>query len=93
MATKTVVVEFTTRAQVFPVGTVDTPYHIELLQNGAVVSSVDTTGGQGASFPLVPEGPGYVARVTKNGVSVEKAFDIPVTEATLQVPDVITVTF
>ncbi|HRV18511.1 MAG TPA: hypothetical protein P5317_10950 [Myxococcota bacterium] len=93
MATKTVVVEFTTRAQVFPVGTVDTPYHIELLQNGAVVSSIDTTGGQGASFPLVPEGFGYLARVTKNGVSVEKAFDIPVTEATLQVPDVITVTF
>jgi len=93
MATKTVVVEFTTRAQVFPVGTVDTPYHIELLQNGAVLSSIDTTGGQGASFPLVPEGSGYLARVTKNGVSVEKAFDIPVTEATLQVPDVITVTF
>lgn len=93
MATKTVIVEFTTRAQVFPVGTVDTPYHIELLQNGAVISSIDTTGGQGASFPLVPEGPGYLARVTKNGVSVEKAFDIPVTEAILQVPDVITVTF
>lgn len=93
MATKTVVVEFTVKGQVFPVGTVDTPYHIELLLNGNVISSVDTTGGQGASFPLVPEGSGYVARVTKNGVSVEKAFDIPVTEAMLLVPDVITVTF
>jgi hypothetical protein len=93
MANRIVVVEFTTRAQVFPLGTVDTPYRIELLQNSNVLSFVETTGGQGASFPEVPEGPGYVARVTKNGVTVEQAFDIPVTDAVLQVPDVITVTF
>lgn len=93
MATRTVIVEFTTRDQVFPLGTVDTPYRIELLLNNTVVSFVDTTGGQGASFPLVQEGPGYIARVTKNGVSVERAFDIPFTEGILRVPDVITVTF
>ena len=93
MATKTVVVTFTTRPQVFPLGTADTTYRIELIQNGAVLSFVETTGGQGASFPLVPEGLGYVARVTKNGVVAEKAFDIPVTEAVLQVPDIVTVAF
>jgi hypothetical protein len=93
MATKTVIVEFTTKAQVFPIGTVDTPYRIELLKDGFVLSFIETVGGGGASFPLVPEGPGYIARVTKNGVMVERAFDIPITESVLQVPDVITITF
>jgi hypothetical protein len=93
MATKTVVVEFTTKGQVFPVGTLDTTYLIELLLNNSVISFIETVGGQGASFPLVPEGPGYHVRVTKNGVTVEQFFDIPITETTLLVPDVITVVF
>ncbi len=93
MATKTVTVEFSTKTQSFPLGTVDTKYRIELLQNDVVISFVETENGQGATFPLVPEGLGYKARVTKNGVSVEKEFDIPFTETNLLVPDVITVTF
>lgn len=93
MANKTVVVTFTTRAQAFPVDTVEQPNHIELLKNGAVISFVDTAAGQGASFPEVPEGTGYLVRITKNGVVVEQAFDIPVSEAVFQVPDVITITF
>lgn len=93
MANRTVVVTFTTRAQVFPVGTVETPNLIELLKDAAVISFVETVSGQGASFPEVPEGTGYLVRVTKNGVVVEQAFDIPVTDVAFQVPDVLTITF
>lgn len=92
MATKTVVVEVATKPQEFPVGTVDGLFKFELVDiNGFVLSFVDTAS-TGASFPLVQDGATYTARVSKNGVSIEKAFTIDASSATLQVPDVITIT-
>jgi hypothetical protein len=92
MATKTVVIEVTTKPQEFPVGTVDGLFKFELVDvNGFVLSSVDTAS-PGASFPLVPDGATYTARVSKNGLTIEKSFTIDATSATLQVPDVITIT-
>lgn len=92
MGTRTVIVEVATRPQEFPVGTVDGQFRFELLSStGDVMSFVDTDA-PGASFPLVPDGASYTARVSKNGVTITQDFTIEATSATLQVPDVITIT-
>lgn len=92
MGTKTVVVEVATRPQEFPVGTVDGQFKFELLNTSGFVLSFVDTDAPGASFPLVPDGASYVARVSKNGVTLTQEFTIEATSATLQVPDVITIT-
>lgn len=92
MGTKTVVVEVSTRPQEFPVGTVDGQFKFELLNSAGFVISFVDTDAPGASFPLVPDGATYTARVTKNGVVITQEFTLEATSATLQVPDVITIT-
>lgn len=92
MGFKTVVIECTVRDIQLPAGTVDSLFRFEILEvgTGSVISFVETAN-PGGSFPLIPEGFSYIARITKNGVSVEQQFDLPVT--TFSVPDVITITF
>ena len=92
MATKTVVVEITTKPVEFPLGTEDSLFKFELLENGNVISFVETSAW-GATFPEVPEGKDYVARVSKRDVVLTHLFTIPLSTATLLMPDVITVTF
>jgi hypothetical protein len=90
--TKTVLVQVQTVAHDFPLGTVEEKFVFDLLDSTGKVISTVTTDAPGATFPLVPEAVGYVARVTKNGIVATKAFDIPQTSATFQVPDTVVVT-
>lgn len=92
MTTKTVLVALATKAQVFPLGTVEGQFHFQIARqsDGFVLSSVDTTS-IAVSFPSVPEGD-YVASASKNGVTASANFSVVATDVTFQVPDVVTVT-
>lgn len=92
MGLKTVVVEVATRPQEFPVGTVDGLFLFELVDANGFVQSFVETDAPGASFPDVVDGATYTARVTKNGVTISQEFTLEASSATLQVPDVITIT-
>lgn len=88
-----VVINVTTKDQVFPAGTVASKFLFEVLQGGVVQASVES---EVASATINDAPPGdYVARVTLNGVSAEQPFTVetPPADVTLQVPDTIVVTF
>jgi hypothetical protein len=89
---KTVDMLVTTVAKDFPLGTTEGKFLFELIDAAGTVISFVETDSIGATFPLVPEANGYVARVTKNGVVATTAFDIPATSATFQVPGTVAVT-
>jgi hypothetical protein len=91
MATKIVTIEMTTKAQTFPLGTQEDLFHFQIARasDNFVLSFLDTAV-PAVSFPGVPTGD-YVASVTKNGVTVSKAFSIAKTEETFNVPDTITI--
>ena len=89
---KTVLVVITTKAQEFPLGTVEGKFRFAITDavTNAELSFVETES-TGATFPLVPEG-SYIASVVKNGVSVSAPFTVAKTVETFQVPGTITVT-
>lgn len=93
MGVRNVVFEVIATTKDFPVGTVDTGFTFEILNTEGVVLSKITTNALGATFPNVPDGASYIAKVTANGVSAQKTFSIPASAVTLQVPSDIKVTF
>lgn len=94
MGTKTVIIEVATVEQDFPLGTVVGEFLFELIyaQDNAPASSVSQSGTT-ATFPLVQDGIPLIARVTRNGVSIQQEFTIPRENETIAVPSSFTIRF
>lgn len=94
MATKTVFIEVTAVPQEFPLGTVAEDFLFELIyaSDGAPASKV-AQPGLVAIFPLVLTGLEMIARVTRNGVTVEQRFTVPKDNETIDVPSSFTIRF
>lgn len=89
--TKNVVFVVATKAQVFPAGTVDTPFTYAVAKvDGTAVSSQDVAD---VTLTVVLDAGDYVVTVTKNGVSASVPFTVASDDVTLQVPDTVTVSF
>lgn len=90
--TKAVTIVVATKAQVFPAGTVDTPFTYTVSKpDGSLAASQDSADVT-VTFAAVDAGD-WLATVSKNGVSASIPFTVAADDVTLQVPDTVTVTF
>ena len=80
-----------TKIQVFPAGTVDSPFTFTLTNaSGSVVATLDTAETS-AVFNDVTAGD-FVITVTKNGISASATVSIPEDAVKIQVPDTLVIT-
>jgi hypothetical protein len=87
----TVNIATVTESKDFPAGTVDTSYHVTLVDTtGVVIDDVFSTDGT-ASFQNVKPG-SYNVNVSKNGQTASTAITVTAPSVTLQVPVSVTVT-
>jgi hypothetical protein len=86
---KNVTVSVVTKAQSFPVGTVEESFHFVVSDATGVVFDV-VSPSPSATFSAVADGD-YTVVVTKNGVSASGSFSITPTEVVIQVPDTLSV--
>ena len=93
MGFKTVVVEIETEVREFPLGTEVGLFRFELWDLNNHLMSFLEVDNTGASFPDVPDGATYIAKVSRQGVEVSQQFDVPAESLNIAVPVVVTVTF
>jgi hypothetical protein len=90
MATHTVIVTVVTKKQVFPLGTVEEPFHY-VLENKIDGSKTDfLSTNPSASFPDIPEGD-HTVTVSKQGFTATADFTIAPTEVVINVPDTLSI--
>jgi hypothetical protein len=89
---KSVFLSLATKVQEFPVGTAEGLFRFSVENEAGSELSFVETAATGATFPGIPDG-NFVAKVSKNGVSVSQAFSVVPDFVSFSVPDVLTVTF
>lgn len=93
MATSNVNVNVATEIREFPLDVQPTGFLFELFDKNDFKLSFVENAVPTATFPLVPQGENYTIKCTRNGVTAEVKFTVPLTVNEIAVPVTITVSF